>query len=104
MRRSTPKLYAGSSAELQVSFFDKQAAAAAPSGVTYRIIEPSTAEQIRASSSLSPAAVVDIPLRPADNQLSEGHDQERRRVIVNATFGADDVLVDVFEYLIQAAD
>lgn len=100
MSQILQSVFAGGSAELRTRYADKLGAAAAPSGLSYRIINPSTGAAVRAATALTPAEVVDIPLKPADHALASGATQERRRVIVTASYGVEDVLVGVYEYLV----
>ncbi len=101
MSRVLQSVYAGSSAELRTSYADKAGAAAAPNSLSYRIVNPATAADVREATEVEdPDEVVDILLKPADNTLAAGSTQERRRVIVTAGYGVDDVLVGVYEYLV----
>ena len=51
---------------------------------------------------ISPSSQVLIQLTPADNAIQDSDNPvERRQVIVSATYGATDVHVSVFEYLVR---
>jgi hypothetical protein len=105
MSRVLMSVYAGGSSDLRTAYTDKDGAPAAPSSLSYRIINPVTGDEVRASTVVAqPAATVDLPLIPADHALATDATQERRRVIVTASYGVDDVLIGVYDYLVKATD
>lgn len=104
MSSTLSTVFAGASAELRTTYTNKDDILTAPVSLSYRIINPLSGAQIRASTSIGGEldSVVDIPLKPADHVISTGVANERRRVIVTATYGADDVLIGVYDYLVLA--
>jgi len=95
-------------AYLQVDFLDKDGAAAVPSTVSYRIDDITDAgdyaagTQIRAPTSVSPAASVEITLDASDTTiLSPASSFERRRVTVTATFGAGDEINSQYFFIVR---
>jgi hypothetical protein len=102
MSSALSSVFAGSSAELRTSYTDKDNVPATPAALSYRIINPVSGTEIRSPTSVGGelSSTVDIPLNPADHIMSAGVTNERRRVIVTATYGVDDVLIGVYDYLV----
>lgn len=93
----------GSTAWLDVSFFDSAGAASTPSAVSYSIVDGRTGAVVRAATSVTPASIVTITLTPADNDiLVEGSVGEERLVTVTATHGAGDVKTEEYRYQVRA--
>jgi hypothetical protein len=98
-----PLIDAGSIAYLATIFYDKDDVAQAPTSVTVEVIDGETGTVIREATAETPVASSMIfEVTPDENAMLDAtKDRERRRVIVRATFGAGDVFVDHFDYLIQ---
>lgn len=95
-------LPAGSTAYLEVTFLDKAGVAAVPGAVDYRIDCYNTGASVRATTSIAPAATVEITLTPTDNTLvSPAHATELRTVTVRAHYGADDQVVADYAYQLR---
>lgn len=94
---------AGSIAYLATTFYDKDEAAQSPASVTIEVIDGETGTVIREATAETPvASSMVFQVTPAENAMLDAtKDIERRRVIVRATFGASDIFVDHFDYLIQ---
>jgi len=94
---------AGSIAYLTTAFLDRDGAAQAPASVTVEVIDGETGTVIREATAETPvASSMTFEVSPAENDMLDAtKDRERRRIIVRATFGAGDVFVDHFDYLIQ---
>lgn len=81
----------GDYASVRVSFFDDDGVAATPTAATYRVLDVTSGEEIRAATAISPlATVVDIPLVGDDVALvDEDAESERHAIEVTATYGTD---------------
>ena len=92
----------GSSAYLTVSLFDKLDAPAIPGTLTYSVFDLESSSELRASTALTPAAVVEIALTPADTAIVDtARAFERRRVTVVASYGPEDALRTQFDFLVR---
>lgn len=91
-----------STSYLTVAFKDKTGAASAPASVLYRIDCLTTGAVIKADSSLSPAASIEITLTATENSMQlTGNVLETRRVTVKATYGAGDTMNEQYDYQIR---
>lgn len=90
-----------STAYLTVTCKDKAGAQAAPSALSYRIDCLTTGQVLLEDTALAAAAEVEITLTPAQNAILGGNQQERRRVTVQATYGAADAVNAEFEYVVR---
>lgn len=87
-----------STAYLTVAFADKTGAPAVPSAATYRIDDVTNNRAIRATTSLTPAASIEITLAPTDNAIV-GTASETHRVTVTAQYGgAGDAVNSEYDY------
>ena len=92
----------GSTAYLEISFYDKDNNAATPSTVTYRIDDLNSGAEIRADTSVSPASSVEITLTPDDNKILDTTSAyEKRLVTIKTTFGTDDGMNEEYTYLVK---
>jgi len=93
---------AGSIAYLTTTFLDMDDAAQAPASVTVEVIDGETGTVIREATAETPvASSMVFEITPTENSMLDATKRrERRRIIVRATFGADDAFVDHFDYLI----
>jgi hypothetical protein len=92
----------GSTAYLSVTFLDKAGAAQEPLSVTYRVHEMATGAQIRAETSVTPGATVEIALAPADNVvLHQAALYETHVVTVVGTYGASDAVQSQCQYRVR---
>ncbi|MFO1417256.1 MAG: hypothetical protein U1E83_01165 [Methylotetracoccus sp.] len=100
--KATFTVNAGTTVYLSVSFRDQHGNLAVPSSVEYRVDCPNTGQAVRAVTSVTPAATVEIALSATDNTLlNAGHDTEFRTVTVRGGYGADDAVVTDFTYQIR---
>ena len=73
-----------------------------PANISYRIDCLSNKTEIVPDTAVTPAAEVEITLKPAINIIvDQNKTVERRLVTVTATYGADDALVREYEYNIK---
>lgn len=100
---STPRqINERSTAYLTASFFDADGQPAAPSSVTYSVYCMTSGQQLRAATSVTPAATVTIQLGATDTLIvGPANAFERRRVTVSAIYGADDELHQDIEVVVR---
>lgn len=90
-----------STAYLTVTFFDKTKQPETPASVSYSVHCMTTNTVVRGSTSLSAASAVEITLTPADTTIiNPSNAFERKRVTVEATYGAADAVRDQFDFLV----
>lgn len=88
-----------STAYLTVTFKDKAGSPAAPASATYRIDCLTTGTAIRPETALTSAGSVEITITPEENRIvGTTNVRERRRVTVQASYGAADGVTDQFDY------
>lgn len=90
----------GSTCYLTVSFKDKNGVAAAPTGVSYRIDCLTNDQEIKDDTDFTPpAASIEIEIDSTDNAIiDQDNHSERRLVTVTGTYGAEDKIVEEYEY------
>jgi len=92
----------GSTAYLTVTLLDKDGAQAAPSALSYQIDDVTTGTTVRSATALAAAAQVEITLAPTDNAIQTAtNKRERRRVTVQASYGAGDALNAEYDYIVR---
>ncbi len=91
----------GTTAYLSVSFLDKLGAPVAPSSVAWRIDCLTTGTAVLASTPATPGTVVELVITPAHNAILGSRPFERRRVTVEAGYGAGDGIKSQFDYLVR---
>lgn len=95
----------GSSAFLTVALLDTDGDPAAPAAASYVVVNLETGEVVGASVDIeTPTDTLQIVLTPADTALLDADRAlpfERRRVVVTADFGDDDVLRDQYDFTIR---
>jgi hypothetical protein len=91
-----------STAYLTANLLDKNGDPAIPSGITYSIICLTNGTTVRAATAIAPGTSVEITLARSDNAIiDDTNDYEQRRVIIDATYGADDSLASYYDYLVK---
>jgi hypothetical protein len=91
-----------STAYLSVTFTDKTGVAVAPSTVNYTIHDVTSNTQVKASTSVSPSATVEITILPSENAiLDTAQNYEMRRVTVIAAYGGSDQVTDEYTYRVK---
>jgi len=92
----------GSTAYLTVVCKNKAGAAQAPASAVYRIDDLSSGEVIKADTSLPASTSMEITLSSVDNRIVNSEQgSETRRVVVSASYGADDAVVGVYLYKVK---
>jgi hypothetical protein len=91
----------GTTAYLSVQFLDKAGSAAAPSSVSYRIDCLTTGTAVLAPTSATPGSTVELTITATQNAILGGRPFERRRVTVEAGYGAGDGVKSQFDYLVR---
>lgn len=92
---------AGSTAWLTVTFTDKDGNPAIPINVTYDVVCLTNRSIVQADASVTPGESVEITLDPTDTGIIyAGHTKEHRRVVVTATYGTDDQIVETADFLV----
>ncbi|MCK5613136.1 hypothetical protein KAR91_65285 [Candidatus Pacearchaeota archaeon] len=90
----------GSTCYLDVSFKDKDGVLAAPTSISYRIDCITSDQEIKDDTDFgAPAASIEIEIDSADNAIiDQANNSERRLVTVTGTYGAEDKIVEEYEY------
>jgi len=94
----------GSSADLEVSFFDVSAVAETPATINYRIDDIRTGAAVKALTLVSSASVVTIPVTKEENTRVGTGGKEERRVTVIATYPSNGQLISEYVYQILDAE
>ena len=90
-----------STAWLKLTFRDKAGAAQAPASATYRIHDVGSGVLVREATLLDLSSEVEIELTDGDNTLrNAAAPYEKRRVTVEAQYGAGDSVTGEFVYLV----
>lgn len=91
-----------STAWLTVAFFDENGDAVSPASITYRVDDVSSGASLRDTTSVAPAATIEIKLNAEDNRiLNQANAVEMRAVTLRAAFGLDDECNDVAVYQVE---
>ena len=90
----------GSTCYLDVSFKDKEGVLAAPTSISYRIDCITNDEEIKDDTVFAPpASSIEIEIDSTDNAIiDQDNNSERRLVTVTGTYGAEDKIVEEYEY------
>ncbi len=90
----------GSTCYLDVSFKDKDGVLAAPTSISYRIDCLTTGAEIKEATVFSPpASSIEIEIDKTENAIQDqSNNSERRLVTVTGSYGAEDDIVEEFEY------
>lgn len=92
----------GSTAWLTARFRNRAGQLDTPSAVSYSVWCVTNAQEIRALTSVTAAAELELELTPADNRIvSTSNRRELRRVTVWAAFGAGQAHNDQFDYWVH---
>jgi len=92
----------GTTSYLTVDMLDKAGNPAVPTTVSYSIYCLTSKQSVRASTSLTPAAQIEITLTPSDMAiLNQANKIERKRVTVVASYGAGDGVNDEYDYQVD---
>lgn len=93
-----------STAYLEVPLYDRNGVESVPTSATFTVHDVESGTEVVASTALTPAATLNVPLRPVDNRiLHPASRRERRRITVRALYGVDDQLVVVQDYIVVKA-
>jgi len=95
-------VYEGTTSYLTVSFFDKAGAAAAPSAATWLCHDVHSGTVLKEETALEGvAASVEITIPPSVNTMVDQYaQQEQHRVTVVASYGADDQVTAMYDFLV----
>lgn len=93
---------AGAKAWLDVEFFDKNNDPVVPNSATYKVTNVTESTVVRASTSLSPASLIEIELDSTDTTMQDAasNEEELVKVCVTSTYGAGDSRDDVYRFKI----
>lgn len=99
---TTDTVNEGSTAYVTATFRDKAGQLAQPTSVSYRIDCVSNGQQIVDDTSATPGTSVEITLSAAHNAiLDPKRARELRRVTVTGSYGADDAVVEQYDYWVR---
>ena len=100
MAVSGDEINEGSSGFLTVAFTDKAGDPESPSSISYRIDDDASGDEVLGDTAIAAASSIEIPLPPSVN-VSIGTDRTQKRLVtVTATYGADDAIQSVFNYVL----
>ena len=78
---------------IRITLLDREGLPATPTAVVYRIDDVATGVEIRETTAVDPAPVVEIRLSPDDNRIIGGAYQDQKRLLtVRANYGDGDML------------
>lgn len=99
-------IYEKTTGYLTVSFKDKDHVLAAPTSATWEAIDVATGQTVKPATAMSPIAspfVITIPVT-VNTLLNTNQEDERRRIVVRASYGQDDGLTIPYEYRLLCAE
>jgi len=89
----------GTTGYLNLTFYDKDGNAQSPTVAYYSIRCLTTGSTVVDVTSIPPASTIEIKIKPDENYIIDpGNDTELRRVLVQAEYGAQDAVTDIYEY------
>jgi len=91
-----------STSYLTVTPKDKDGVAATPTTLKYQIDCTTTGAVMKAETSLTPGASVEITITPTENAINDQRNSsEERKITVTAGYGASDQVIEVFDYTVK---
>ena len=100
MAVSGDEINEGSSGFLTVDFVDKDGAPAVPTGITYRIDDAASGDEVLGDTVIATGSTIEIPLPPSVNVTIGTGRTQKRLVTVTAAYGVDDAIQSVFNYML----
>ena len=87
---------------LSITFKDKDGKAVAPTSATYRVDDVDSGTSVLSSTSISPAATVELKFAPTETSIIDSTNvYEKRKVTVTANYGTNDSVTKVFFYNVR---